>query len=435
MRKTEKTNQKFIFSFSVFLLIFFFIPTYTKAAAAPPNINSNGAVLMDATTGQVLYSKNGDQQFYPASTTKVLTALVVLENVNLNETVKIGHNPPGADGTSVGIREGEEYTVEELLHGLLMHSGNDCAEALAEHVSGSKEKFAELMNDKAKELGATSSNFTNPSGLPDENHVTTAHDLALFMKEAIKNSDFIRITRTLGFRFQPSNIDGNQLYVDNGNHIIDSNYPQYYYKYAVSAKKGYTTAAHFTNVASAEKDGHTLILSLLDGPGMQQAYDDSKNLFDYGFNNYSLKKLISEGDEVGSFTLDDDTKVPLLASTDVYYCVDNSEKNNLKPDFKFNLPSTINTKSTFSRGQTLTKCTIKINNEDYEYIDLVSGISYNTSKANTAENILSNNRNEFLTAGLILAIAFFIRLINIKRRKRKRARKAKLNKILNKKKR
>ncbi|SFU66427.1 D-alanyl-D-alanine carboxypeptidase [Clostridium sp. DSM 8431] len=432
MKKTGNNKKYFIFILSVLSLIFFFVPTYAKATSAPATLNSNGAVLMDATTGQVLYSKNGDQQFFPASTTKVLTALVVLENSKLDDLVTIGVNPPHADGTSAGIRTGEQYTVDELLHGLLMHSGNDCAEALAEHVSGSTESFAKLMNSKAKELGATGSNFENPSGLPDDKHVTTAHDLALFMKEAIKNSDFIRITRTLTFDFRPSNLDGNVIHLVNGNHIIDPNYPQYYYKYAVSAKKGYTTVAHFTNVTSAEKDGHTLIVSLLNGPGMQQAYDDSKNLFEYGFNNFTLQKIVSEGDEVGFFTLSDETKVPLLASKDVYYCVNNSDKNSLKTDFKFNTPEKVNAKSIISRGQSLTKCTVKINNNDYEKIELVSGINHNNNTGLNSQNIVSNNKNELIIAGSILAIAFVIRIINVKRRRRRRMRKEKLNRIIKK---
>lgn len=423
MKSTRKNFKTFILSCIIFT--FLLIPAYTKAATAPNNINSNGAVLLDATTGQILYSKNGDKQFFPASTTKVLTALVVLENSKLNDKVTIGNNPPQADGTSAGLREGEEYTVEELLHGLLMHSGNDCAEALAEHVSGSIQNFAKLMNDKAKSLGATGSNFENPSGLPNEKHVTTPHDLALIMKECIKNPDFVRITRTLSYTFKPSNIDGNKISVPNGNHIIDSNYSQYYYKYAVSSKKGYTTVAHFTNVASAEKDGHPLIVALLDGPGMSQAYDDSKNLFNYGFSNFTLKKIVSEGDKIDTFTLNNDTTIPLLAATDVYYCIENGNNMNLTTDFKFEVPQNITKESSLSRGQSITNCTVKVNNENYTNIDLVSGINY----SNNTDNLTSNNKNGVITIVSIAVLAFILIRINIIRSKRKRARKAKLNKI------
>lgn len=433
MKETKNIFKKLILSCSVFIFIFLLTTTYAKAAPAPPNVSSNGAVILDATTGQVLYSKNGDKQFFPASTTKVLTALVVLENSKLNDKVKIGHNPPGADGTSIGIREGEEYTIEELLYGLLMCSGNDTAEALAEHISGSSDKFAELMNKRAKELGATGSNFANPSGLPNDQHVTTPTDLALIMKECIKNPDFIRITRTINYKLSPSNIDGNQLALYNGNHIIDPGSAQYFYKYAVSSKKGYTTVAHFTNIASAEKDGHPLIVALLDGPGINQAYEDSKNLFEYGFNNYTLKKVVAEGDTIDSFELNDGTKLPLLAAEDVYYCIDNSDKNNLKPEFKFEVPAKITSKSSISRGQSITKCSVKINNKEYNTIDLVSGINLNTDKKNNSSDIISNNKNEIVIICSILGVAFVLRLISVKRRRRKRLRKAKLNQIINKK--
>ena len=171
----------------VFLLTSILTNLTTISSFAVPNLYSEGVYLMDATTGKVLYEKNANVQYMPASTTKVMTAILALENCKLDEEVTIGENPPLADGSAIGLAQGETYTIEELLLGLLLESGNDCAEAIAEHISGSNEEFAKLMNEKAKELGATNTNFKNPSGLTEEGHLTTAHDLALIMKYASEN--------------------------------------------------------------------------------------------------------------------------------------------------------------------------------------------------------------------------------------------------------
>ena len=212
--------------FKIFLFILIFINCFSINAYAgtPPALNAEGVSIINSNTGQIVYSKNGDSKYFPASTTKVLTALIVIEHCDLDEKVKVGHNPPNADGTSVGIRSGEEYTVRELLCGLILESGNDCACALAEHVSGSNENFAKLMNEKAKELGATHSNFKNPSGLPDEEHYTTPNDLAKIMNACIKNKTFEDICRTTSLKLTASNIDGNSLNISNHNYILNIPY-------------------------------------------------------------------------------------------------------------------------------------------------------------------------------------------------------------------
>lgn len=348
--------------------------TTAYAIADPPQLGSNGLVLMDAKTGQVLYGKEADKQFYPASTTKVLTAMVVLDEVDdLSELVTVSRNCPAADGTKVGLREGDQYSVQELLTALILFSGNDCANALAEHVSGSIEAFAELMNKKAKSIGANNSNFKNPSGLPDPEHVTTPRDLAIIMKEAIKDPDFMNISTTRYLELSPSVIDGHVLSVSNHNYILLPN-SKYYYEYAVTAKKGYTEAAKFTNVAVAEKDGLTLVASFLNGENIDVVYDDVKKIFDYGFDNFKSIKLFSEGDEVDSFTLEDGTNIPLLASSDMYYTVSNDDAENVNYKLDYNIATDYNKKS-LNRGDKIVNAKVLINGKEIGNVTLASGIS------------------------------------------------------------
>ena len=368
-------NKKNIYVFSAILLVMLFLTNFNYktvyAETNPPDLNSKGVVLMDATTGEVLYSKEENTHYYPASTTKVLTALVVLENVkNLDEKVTVGKNPPFADGTKIGLREGDTFTVRELLTILLLASDNVAAETLAEYVSGSCEKFAKLMNEKAKSIGAVNSNFKNPSGLPNEEHITTPKDLAIIMKEAIKNQDFIKISNENYIELH-SVIDDSILATSNHNYMLlpDSSY---YYENSIAAKKGYTIAAGFTNVAAAEKDGLTLVASFLSGEDINQVYDDVKKIFDYGFENFKRVKLYTQGDEVGSFTLEDGTKVPLLIANDVYHTLKNDE--NLDSKLEFTNPKGYDKKS-FKRGEMLTKAKVIVNGEEVENIDLASGIS------------------------------------------------------------
>lgn len=382
-------NKKSLGIFSTFLLVILILTNFNYkiayADSTPPELNSKGVVLMDATTGEVLYSKEENTQYYPASTTKVLTALVVLDKVkNLDEKVTVGKNPPFADGTKIGLREGDTFTVRELLTILLLASDNVAAETLAEYVSGSCEEFAKLMNEKAKSIGAVNSNFKNPSGLPDEEHVTTPKDLATIMKEAIKNEEFMKISNETYIELH-SVIDNSTLATSNHNYMLLPN-SSYYYEYSISAKKGYTIAAGFTNVAAAQKDGLTLVASFLNGEDINKVYSDVKNIFNYGFENFKRVKLYSEGDEVGSFKLEDGTTVPLLVSNDVYHTIKNDEiatnetatstetNKNVASKLEFSTPKGYDKKS-FKRGDILTTAKVMVNGKEVETVDLASGIS------------------------------------------------------------
>lgn len=405
---------------SIIFLFFINLITTTTYADEGPSLSTEGVVIINSNTGQVVYAKNPDTRYFPASTTKVLTALIVLENCNLDDNVTVGEKPPYADGSSVGLRAGEIYTVKEILTGLMLESGNDCAETLAEHVSGSTEKFAELMNARAKELGANNSNFKNPSGLPDDEHYTTANDLALIMNEAIKNSTFNEIVRTKYFEMQPSTIDGFVRCVNNGNKILFPDYKNYYYDYSVASKKGYTTVAGFTNVISCSKDGTTYVGSFLKGDTIDTVYSDVKNIFNYVFDNFNQDKIYTEGEEAGSFNLKDETNIPLLIEEDVYYCSSKNSTSTINKEIKFNEPTNLDKKS-FKRGDILTTGTVYINNEEYYTVNLVSGIDriYKEEKIKVTSGFFEDHKFLLGILGAFILL-LIIRIINVHNRKIRR---------------
>lgn len=398
-----------------------------KAESSPPQVEAEGAVLMDATTGQIIYSKNDTKILAPASTTKVMTALLTLEKANLNDKVTIGKKPPTAEGTSIGLKEGEVYTVNDLLHGLLLESANDCAEALAEYVGGSVENFAKMMNDKAKELGAKDTHFVNPSGLYENNHKTTAYDLSLIMREAVKNPKFIKIAREVVYKFPPSNIDGKEKWVSNKNDLIKEN-NTHYYKYALVGKTGYTTPSKHTYTCAAEKNGHILIASLLYSQSKQYYFDDTKKLFEYGFNNFQLVKLFSEGEQVATYKVDDSLTVPLLSSKDVYYLAKESELKQQISRGKYekliNPQLSIENKNlkeaSFKKGEKILSSKVLINNNEIVNLELTSGIDRNYNKPLLLRNII------IILVSIVLGTLLAIRKYNLYRRKRFLKRKYKL---------
>ena len=267
------------------------------AAAAPQwpsdvSIQADAGIVMDSDTGTVLYGKNMDQPYYPASITKILTALIVLEQCDLNEMVTFSHDDVynvEAGSSSAGIDEGDVLTVRDCLYALMLASANESANALACHVSGSREAFAQLMNEKAQSLGCTGSHFNNPSGLNDENHYTTAHDMALIASAAIQNPEFLTINGTRSYQLAPTKRTPEGGYVANHHKMLNKN-EAVYYPGAFAGKTGYTSLAGNTLVTCAKKNDMTLIAVVLNGH--QSHYSDTKTLFDFGFRNFQSLRTV-----------------------------------------------------------------------------------------------------------------------------------------------
>lgn len=356
--------------FFIILLVFTVNPLASHAAE--PDINAQGCALIDATTGQLLYGKNEDGYFEPASTTKVMTALVVLEHCSLDEKVTVTQNFTEIDGTAVGLLKGDEVTVKDLLLGLLMESGNDCANALAIHVSGSIPEFAKLMNEKAESIGATNANFENPSGLPGTNHVISPKSLALIMREAVNNKDFIEISTTPCTTSTILNDSSRTITVNNKNYMINKS-SKYYYPYAISGKNGYTTKANHTYVAAAEKDGHLLIASFLNATDKNQNFFDMQTVFNYGFDNFSFVKLYNKGDTVTNYEINKNTNIPLIATKDIGYVIPNDQKNSVSGELKIQDEDL--SKKSFNEGDLILKGSVLVDGQELQTLDLAAGES------------------------------------------------------------
>ncbi len=250
-----------------------------------PDITAESAVVIDATTGYTLYSKKGDEKRYPASITKVMTALIAIENCDMDEMVSYTNkilNTVEPGSSSAGIGAGAELTMEQSLYALMLVSANEAGAAIACHISGSDEKFAKLMTKRAKELGCTKTTFKNPHGLPNEKHVTTGHDMALILKKALEYEEFRTISGTLSYTIKSDTLPAPiELY--NHARILQEN-SEYYYKNAKGAKTGFTRAALNTLVTWASKDKTELICVILRDYGADRSYIDTRNLFRWGYD-------------------------------------------------------------------------------------------------------------------------------------------------------
>jgi len=278
-------KSKYLIIVNVALL--FLISTGVKAADL--DLTAHSAVLMDFTTGQVLYEKNADQKSPPASTTKILTALVALEQGDLKQQITTSANASRVEGSSIYLSEGETHTLEELLYGMLLSSGNDAALAVAEGLAGSEAKFTEWMNQKAAALGAKSSSFTNCNGLPKADHYTTAYDLALITRYALNNPVFETIVKTKSHNISWPGRDYDKV-------LYNHNKLLWRYQFVDGVKTGYTREAGGCLVSSATRYGHRLIAVVLNSTTI---YEDSEKLFEYGFNNYELINLVSGQENLG----------------------------------------------------------------------------------------------------------------------------------------
>ena len=259
-----------------------------------PSVQAECAILIDANSGNILYGKNIHSPQPPASITKVLTALVACEERSMSETITFSHNAVYDlpwDSSIVGFSEDEQVNMKDALYGLMLKSGNEAAQGIAEHVAGSIADFADLMNERAAEAGAINSHFVNPHGLHHEEHYTTAYDMAMILRAAVQNDTFLEIASTVSYKIAPTNINENGYSLTAGHKMINKNRAEYY-EYAVAGKTGYTSKAGNTLVTYAQKGDMELICVILQSH--QTQYADTKALLDYGFSNFTCYNAAKE---------------------------------------------------------------------------------------------------------------------------------------------
>ena len=336
------------------------------------SIYSESAILMDSKTGKILYEKNSNEKKYPASTTKILTAIIAIENCNLSDTVSASYNAIMSipSGYSIAeIKENEVLTVEQLLNVFLIHSANEAGYILAEHIAGSISNFADLMNQKASEIGCTNTHFTNPSGIQDENHYSTAHDMALIAQYCMKNETFRQIVSKTSYTLEPTDKTSEERYFVTTNDLMKTS-SEYYYPYCIGIKTGYTSQAKNCLISASQKDGLELITVVLGAEftenGKSARNTDTINLFNYGFENYKYQEILSKNSVVTSINVKNATKetkdLPIIAENSITSLVPNNIKlNSLEPVISINE----NIEAPISEGTVLGS--IKYNIDGIEY--------------------------------------------------------------------
>lgn len=306
MRIDIKKSISFILT-AVFMLCF----CNFAYADGEPEIGAEAAVLTDMHTGNILYSKNSDKRMYPASTTKVMTALLAFEAINrgeasLDEVITVTEeNLEGlaSDGSNIALKAGEDITLDNLLKGLLIASGNDAAAVIANRIGQGTENFVAMMNNRAAELGLSNTHFVNPHGLHNEEHYTTAEDLAKIAREAMKYEGFRDIVDCAHIKIPPTNMSEERYYINTNNLVSKLRYPDYYYDKATGIKTGSTSQAGNCLVSSAKDGEKELIAVVLNAESIKVSHNDSKAILQYGVKNFTSRFLADANEILGEVQL------------------------------------------------------------------------------------------------------------------------------------
>lgn len=314
-------------------------------SACAISVSAKSAILMEASTGKVLFSQDIDTKRGMASTTKIMTALIVLESADLEELVTVKQSCTGIEGSSMYLQPGEQLTVSDLLYGLMLQSGNDCATVLADHVAGSTEQFVSLMNQKAADLGLCNTHFTNPSGLPDKNHYSSASDMAHLTAYAMQNADFRAIVATKKFR-------AGTHYLVNHNRLLSM------CEGVDGVKTGFTKSAGRCLVSSAVRNGVRLIAVTLNAP---DDWRDHKQLYDFGFANIKQIQFHQAGEELTSLPVIGgvSSELPILIQADCSAMISPEEEKNIQ--VVYHLPHFLY--APILKGEEVGEVIIKVGNE------------------------------------------------------------------------
>lgn len=382
---------------------------------------SEAAILMETSTGKILYSKNAEIVKYPASTTKILTAIIAIEKCNLDEKVTASSSAVSsipAGYTNASIKVGEVLTVNELLQVFLVHSANEAGYILAEYISGSIGEFANLMNEKAKEIGCQNTNFTNPSGLHNTNHYTTAYDMCLIAKYCMQNETFRNYVSMKSCTIEPSN-KSEQRHYTNTNELLNET-SQYYNPNVIGIKTGFTTPARNCLISAYSKDDIELISVVLDSPqnntdGLSSKFTDTTNLFNFGIENYTKKIILEKASIVDTIEIKKNrffsSNLDVLAENEIYAIVPssfnlNSLSSNMKVELKTDLSLPI------SQNDYVGTVTYTIDGTDYT-VNILAGNSIDASPS-VIMNLL-----KFLVALFLLFIVYKLMYRRRKIKKRK----------------
>ncbi len=424
--------------FIVMLVISILVSSTSVVFSVAPyenfNISAESGIVIDAASGDILFEKNAHKPMYPASTTKVMTAILTLEHANLKDKVIIDKETPFTDGSRIYVKEGEEFTVEQLLNALLIQSANDSAVALAKHVSGSVEEFAKLMNKRAKELGALNTNFTNPHGLPDKEHVTTAYDLSMIAKYAMTIPKFREIVKTVKYQIPVTEKTDEIRYLRNRNRLLSgigpSNKMEYNgksidikYDIVDGIKTGYTSEAQQCLVSTAYKDNRRVISVVLKAI-RTDVYSDTRKLIDYGFDNFKVISVVNSGTMLKTIPVQNGVEdtVDLVTQDSISKTVLNQYNQS---DIAYKIEVEPQIVAPINKGQVLGKVSYTLNGETVGETNLIALDSVDEKQIYKIMKKIREPKNISLFKGLIgLVLVYFLwrTIVTIRRIRRKRRR-------------
>lgn len=406
-------------------------PVYTEkiiesSEESAPDINAEAAIVVEANTKQVVYAKNTDKRMYPASTTKIMTALLAYEYGNLDDVITasstaVNHSSLVSGGSTVGIVAGEQLTLRELLYCLLLPSANEVACILAEYVAGNVEDFVTLMNEKAKELGCTDTHFANPHGLTNENHYTTAHDMYCIAYEFAKQEELMEIANTTSITIEATNKSEERV-LTTTNHLISTRTKtDYIYEYARGIKTGYTSAAKHCLVSTAQNNGLYFICIVLGCPvaGTETvtSFTDSKSLYQWAFKTFELKTIVKKGtavteayvslsDDKDSVVLETDRDITVLLQKEDY---DESLLQIVPPETVVSLTAPVD------KGAAVATAHVYYNGIDYGEVGLVTATSAKLSEfMDVSEKSVTFFKSTlFITILVSIGVIFVIYIVYI----------------------
>ncbi|MFA9463463.1 MAG: D-alanyl-D-alanine carboxypeptidase family protein [Velocimicrobium sp.] len=418
---------------------------YSKYWPKGPSIDADSAILMDLSTGLILYEKNSHKEEYPASITKIMTTLLAIENCSMGEIVTFSHNAIfGIESGSshIGIDVGEKLTMEQCLYAIMLASANEVSWGVGEHIAGTIPAFADMMNKRAKELGCLNTHFVNANGLHDDDHYTSAYDMALISRAAMQYSTFRTITSTKRYTIPPTNKHENENIFLNHHQMLNGyKYPKYEYEYCIGGKTGYTTKAASTLVTFASKDGIELVSVVMRANGAaskENEYTDTTALFNFGFENYKKYELTNDtvvAEDSPLFTtysplFNSETSPLKVGENDCVLLPNDANFNDAKQNISFNNDikikngeNIIGTISYTYAGKTVGSTDIIF--EKQPTSNLV--ISQNTKIVDNKEVTSSNrfNLKPIIILGIIAIIALFVWIYFHFNRRNQRKRNAK----------
>ncbi len=428
-------------------------------ALEPPAVTSGSAMVVDRSTGEVLYELNADAKIYPASTTKIMTILLAVEAIeegraSIADEVTASANITFdlvADGSTAGIMVGETMTLESLLYAAMLSSANEACNIIAEHIGGSISQFVEMMNQRALQLGCTGTNFTNTHGLPDDNHYSTARDFAKIGLEAANHDLLMQLCSTPSYTIPATNLSGErELHNSNALLSADGIYgPNYIYQYANGIKTGHTTAAGYCLVSTAEKDGIQLLAAVFGGSqtwtdvGAEYSnFQDSINMYEWVFSNFSYREVLRSADSLTSIPVEmgsnaDSVSVRPESSITVLLPNDSDFSEfrlELKYDHEEKGESLV---APISAGQVLGTVTLTKDGVTYGTVNLVAASGIDLSRADYIKteinDTISGKTFKTVVWVLVLLLVAYLALVivyRIRRIRHKRAlRRAKLERL------